>query len=141
MYEMLHMHFYALYYFRKVTVLRPNDPRMWCAMGSCYAALKRSDEAKKCFERASRDEGGDTTALAQLAKLYEKDGSSGEDKAAHSYRRLLDLLEGQSPEAYASDVSKSATARNTSVCSSARPHAQNSLRYHMLSRFYMFLDV
>jgi anaphase-promoting complex subunit 8 len=118
MYEMLHMHFYALYYFRKVTVLRPNDPRMWCAMGSCYGALKRSEEAKKCFERASRDGGGgDNTALAQLAKLYEADGPSGADKAAHTYRRLLELLEGKSPEAYASEVSTVDLA-----CSMTTPH-------------------
>lgn len=128
MYEMLHMHFYALYYFRKVTVLRPNDPRMWCAMGSCYDALKRSEEAKKCFERASRDDGGDTTALAQLAKLYEADGPSGKDKAAHTYRRLLDQLEGQSPEAYASDVSRS--LRQCAIrafWSQARAHVQTML--------------
>ena len=48
------------------------------------------------------DEGPDHPALSQLAKLYKDDGE--EDKAAHMYRRLLELLDAQSPEAYASEV-------------------------------------
>ena len=31
-YEMLHMPFYALHYFRRATQLRPQDARMWCAL-------------------------------------------------------------------------------------------------------------
>ena len=31
-YEMLHMPYYALHYFRCATQLRPNDARMWCAL-------------------------------------------------------------------------------------------------------------
>ena len=30
-YEMLHMPYYALHYFRRATQLRPKDARMWCA--------------------------------------------------------------------------------------------------------------
>jgi tetratricopeptide (TPR) repeat protein len=52
-YEMLRMPFYALYYFRKTTVLRPYDARMWCALASCYDALGRADDAIKCYERAA----------------------------------------------------------------------------------------
>ena len=87
-------------------------------MGSCYHFLKRNDEAKKCppppplpsssvaggesvcgvrarrcFERAARDDAGDTTPLASLAKLYKEDHEP--DKAAATYRRLLEMLEGQ----------------------------------------------
>ena len=51
-YEMLRMPFYALHYYRKTTVLRPYDARMWRAMADCYTALERSDDAIKCLERA-----------------------------------------------------------------------------------------
>ena len=30
------MPYYALYYFRQATKLRPGDARFWCAMGQCY---------------------------------------------------------------------------------------------------------
>ena len=30
-YELLHMPFYALHYYRQATQLRPHDARMWCA--------------------------------------------------------------------------------------------------------------
>jgi anaphase-promoting complex subunit 8 len=30
------MPYYALYYYRRATQLRPGDARMWCAMGQCY---------------------------------------------------------------------------------------------------------
>ena len=34
-YEMLHMYQYSMYYYKKAAALRPNDGRMWCAVGSC----------------------------------------------------------------------------------------------------------
>ena len=49
--------------------------------------------AGRCFERAARDDAGDTTPLASLAKLYKEDHEP--DKAAATYRRLLEMLEGQ----------------------------------------------
>ena len=52
-YEMMRMPFYALYYYRKTTVLRPYDSRMWCALGSCYSEMDRVDDAIKCYERAA----------------------------------------------------------------------------------------
>eukprot|EP00961_Rhodomonas_salina_P055205 741638-Rhodomonas_salina.1 len=51
-YEILQMHFYSLYYFRKATALRPYDARMWCAMGQCYECLEKYEEAIKCYKRA-----------------------------------------------------------------------------------------
>lgn len=36
-YELLQMPFYALHYFKRATLLRPTDARMWCA---CSDALK-----------------------------------------------------------------------------------------------------
>ncbi len=51
-YELLRMPFYALHYYRKTTVLRPYDARMWRALASCYEALDRPDDAIKCLERA-----------------------------------------------------------------------------------------
>lgn len=44
-YEMLRLNQYALYYFKKAAQLRPQDGRMWCAIGTavstalCYMSL------------------------------------------------------------------------------------------------------
>ena len=35
------MPYYALFYYRKATALRPYDARMWCAMAGCYKLLNR----------------------------------------------------------------------------------------------------
>ena len=41
------MPYYALYYFRQATKLRPGDARFWCAMGQCYESeeLNMQDSA------------------------------------------------------------------------------------------------
>ena len=36
MYELISMHVYAVYYYQTAAKLRPNDSRMWCAIGACY---------------------------------------------------------------------------------------------------------
>lgn len=33
-YEMLHLFHYGYYYFKRAAELRPNDSRMWCAIGA-----------------------------------------------------------------------------------------------------------
>ena len=38
-YEMLHMPYYALHYFRRATQLRPKDARMWCVLAGCWEAV------------------------------------------------------------------------------------------------------
>ena len=39
-YEILAMPYYALFYYRKATALRPYDSRMWCAMAGCYKQVR-----------------------------------------------------------------------------------------------------
>lgn len=36
-YELLKLPYYALYYYRKAALLRPEDARMWCALAQCYS--------------------------------------------------------------------------------------------------------
>ncbi len=38
--ELLRLPYYALYYYRRATALRPGDARMWCALGQCYASTQ-----------------------------------------------------------------------------------------------------
>ena len=47
------MPYYALFYFRKATGLRPYDSRMWCAMAGCYKGLQRMKEAIQCYQVAA----------------------------------------------------------------------------------------
>ena len=49
-YEILAMPYYALFYYRKATALRPYDSRMWCAMAGCYKQLGKKPEAIKCYQ-------------------------------------------------------------------------------------------
>ena len=47
------MPYYALFYYRKATGLRPYDSRMWCAMAGCYKGLQRMKEAIQCYQVAA----------------------------------------------------------------------------------------
>jgi hypothetical protein len=40
-YEILKMHFYCLYYYKKAHELRPNDSRMLVALGESYEKLNK----------------------------------------------------------------------------------------------------
>ena len=80
-YEILEMHYYALYYFQHAASLRPYDAQMWQAMGSCFDHMDRPQEAIKAFKRAlvasSRATGGergslDSTTLHSIGLMYEK---------------------------------------------------------------------
>jgi tetratricopeptide (TPR) repeat protein len=44
-YEMLHLHQYSLYYYRRAASLRPTDARMWCAVGEVIASPAVDDVA------------------------------------------------------------------------------------------------
>ncbi|CAN0190685.1 unnamed protein product, partial [Hapterophycus canaliculatus] len=50
-YEILQMHLYAIYYYRRATALRPYDARMWIAMGQCLEKLGKRAEAISTYER------------------------------------------------------------------------------------------
>lgn len=51
-YEVLEMHFYALWYYKRAAGLRPWDGKMWMAVGSCLGKMGRDAEAIKAFKRA-----------------------------------------------------------------------------------------
>ena len=74
-YEILTMYYYALYYYRKATALRPYDARMWCAMAGCYKHLGRTTEAIKCYQRAETSGDREGIAFMELARLFKEQGT------------------------------------------------------------------
>ena len=75
-YEILTMYYYALYYYRKATALRPYDARMWCAMAGCYKHLRRTSEAIKCYQRAETSGDREGIAFVELARLFKEQGTN-----------------------------------------------------------------
>lgn len=74
-YEVLEMHYYALFYFQRAASLRPYDPQMWQAMGSCFDRMNRPAEAIKAYKRAliSPTPGpADPGVLLQIGYMHEK---------------------------------------------------------------------
>ena len=69
-YEILTMYYYALFYYRKATSLRPYDARMWCAMAGCYKLLNRRNDAIKCYQRAEANNDREGIAFVELARLF-----------------------------------------------------------------------
>ena len=51
-YEVLEMHLYALFYYQKAASLRPYDPKMWQAVGSCYDKIDKPQQSIKAYKRA-----------------------------------------------------------------------------------------
>ena len=51
-YEMLKLHFYCLYYYKRAQELRPHDSRMLVALGECYERMERPHDAMKCYWKA-----------------------------------------------------------------------------------------
>lgn len=51
-YEVLDMAFYALFYHHRAAALRPYDPKMWQAVGTCYAKMGRLDQSIRALKRA-----------------------------------------------------------------------------------------
>ena len=100
-YEVLDMSFYALFYYQRAAALRPYDPKMWQAVGTCYAKMGRLEHSIKSLKRAlvagsyyteepSQDGGPgrkilDPETLHQIALLYER---LGDDAEAASYMEL-----------------------------------------------------
>ena len=84
-YEILTMYFYALFYYRKATALRPYDARMWCAMAGCYKLLQRKPEAIRCYQRAESNHDREGIAYTELARLFREEGD--QTQAAHYFRQ------------------------------------------------------
>mmetsp|Transcript_17933 Transcript_17933/g.20715 ORF Transcript_17933/g.20715 Transcript_17933/m.20715 type:complete len:118 (+) Transcript_17933:549-902(+) len=68
-YEIHQLYDYASYYFANAALSRPQDSRMWSALGECYQNIKNRD-ASKCFEKAEKFKDTEGIALFKLAKLY-----------------------------------------------------------------------
>jgi anaphase-promoting complex subunit 8 len=91
-YEVLEMHAYALWYYKRAAGLRPWDGKMWMAVGSCLQKMGRDLEGIKALKRAlladtyydagvgnsfgsgGRERGGtmDPEILLQIAGMYER---------------------------------------------------------------------
>lgn len=69
-YELLNLHNYALYYYKKAMTQRPADARMWVALAGCFENMDRKAEALRCFEKAYQAGDSEGMALPRLAKLY-----------------------------------------------------------------------
>ena len=87
------MPYYALFYYRKATALRPYDSRMWCAMAGCYKQLVKKPEAIKCYQRAEMNNDREGIALTELARLFREENDR--DQAAKYFRDMLKLRELQ----------------------------------------------
>lgn len=71
-YELLAMPHYALHYYRRASLLRPADARMWCAMAQCYACdeLALHEAAISCYLRAVEHGDREGIALHQLVGCW-----------------------------------------------------------------------
>ena len=87
-YELLSLHYYALFYYRRAMLLRPEDARMWCAMAQCYDLMGRRAEALRCYEKAHRCGDRERMALPRLAKLHKELGQRRQ--AAVYYTQMLE---------------------------------------------------
>jgi len=104
-YEVLEMHAYALWYYKRAAGLRPWDGKMWMAVGSCLQKMGRDLEGIKALKRAlladsyydadvgssfgsgGRERGGtmDPEILLQIAGMYER---LEDEKEARAYMEM-----------------------------------------------------
>jgi anaphase-promoting complex subunit 8 len=103
-YEMLEMHTYSLWYYKKAAGLRPWDGKMWMAVGSCFQKMGKERDGIKALKRAlladayydvgsSFGSGGDLLGgrsatgqmdpevLFHIATMYDQLGEEDEAKA------------------------------------------------------------
>lgn len=64
------MYNYASHYYANAALSKPQDSRMWAAMGGCYEKMGKKEESVKCLEKAERYNDKEGIALHKLAKLY-----------------------------------------------------------------------
>ncbi|UKZ72950.1 hypothetical protein TrVFT333_000587 [Trichoderma virens FT-333] len=132
-YEMLEMHTYSLWYYKKAAGLRPWDGKMWMAVGSCLQKMGRERDGIKALKRAlladayydvgsSFGSGGDLLGargatgqmdpeiLLQIATMYDQLGEEEESKA---YMELCMAQEDGGPAA-AGNLGESVRIHNDS---------------------------
>ena len=80
------MPFYAVYYYKRAASLRPEDARMWNALGQCYACdqVDQVDLAIRCFRKAIENNDPDGIAAHMLARLYAEPGPRNDLDAGES---------------------------------------------------------
>ena len=98
-YEILAMPYYALFYYRKATALRPYDSRMWCAMAGCYKLLNRKADAIKCYQRAESNHDREGIAYTELARCadHARSATRAESQAPAATRSHATLTAFLSP--------------------------------------------
>lgn len=89
------MGFYALYYYQRAAGLRPYDPKMWQAVGSCYAKMDRVDPAIKALKRALAagtyfETESPVQSFNAAASIASNTGKSAKAKSSATGRKLLD---------------------------------------------------
>jgi len=114
-YEVLEMHAYALWYYKRAAGLRPWDGKMWMAVGSCLQKMGRDLEGIKALKRAlladsyydagvgsSFGSGGrercgtmDPEILLQIAGMYER---LEDDVEARAYMEMCVAQEEGAPD-------------------------------------------
>ena len=138
-YEVLEMHAYALWYYKRAAGLRPWDGKMWMAVGSCLQKMGRDLEGIKALKRAlladsyydagvgssfgsgGRERGGamDPEILLQIAGMYER---LDDDAEARGYMEMCvaqeegaDNLEASVINIHQDSTSSDDEARPTSM--------------------------
>lgn len=144
-YEMLEMHTYSLWYYKKAAGLRPWDGKMWMAVGSCLQKMGRERDGIKALKRAlladayyggvgsSSGRGGDLLGargangqmdpeiLLQIATMYDQ---LGEEEEAKAYMELCVAQEDGGPAA-AGNLSESVRIHNDSPGGSEGYHERD----------------
>lgn len=140
-YEMLHLHQYAYYYYKKAVILRPNDSRMWCAVGSCLyhmacnmdhmgastTSMNTSNiykqEVINVYKHALQCGDNEGIAMKQLPKLYKEIGCY--DKAVELYETY-----------YLQDIISNATNANNMANANSSTMSTDAYRNNISSSSY-----
>ena len=87
------MAYFALFYYRKATALRPYDSRMWTAAATVYERIGKLRDAILCFERALSNGDREQISLLHLASLHTRLQET--ERAAFYYEMFLKLPAAQ----------------------------------------------
>jgi tetratricopeptide (TPR) repeat protein len=83
---------------------RPNDSRMWLALGGCFQAQDRIPDAISCFRNAEADD-ADGSCFLQLARIYQE--MQDVKKAELYYKKVIhkkELNQVSTPQRLSTDV-------------------------------------
>eukprot|EP01018_Ginkgo_biloba_P001203 Gb_18773 [translate_table: standard] len=77
--------------------LRPDDARMWVALGNCYEQHDKFNDAIKCYIHALKKGDSEGVALDKLARLHNQLGKFDE-AALFYYKTILQKMENEQNE-------------------------------------------